>query len=141
MNEIGYNNFKREIKVQKEGESKVELAEVMKALSHENRLRILNLLNQKSLCVCELTNIMEVNQSNASRHLSKLAQADLIEQSRDGNWIYYFIKPESKEKHPFLEPLLKGMGKEKELLADLEKLQIYEESGIDCSELKYEDLF
>ncbi|MFN2364657.1 MAG: ArsR/SmtB family transcription factor [Halarsenatibacteraceae bacterium] len=119
----------------------MELAEVMKALSHKNRLRILNLLNQKTLCVSELTNIMEVNQSNASRHLSKLAQADLIEQSRDGNWIYYFIKPESKEKYPFLEPLLKGMGKEKELLADLEKLQIYEESGIDCSELKYEDLF
>jgi ArsR family transcriptional regulator len=56
----------------------MNIIEVLKALAHENRIRILNLLAENELCVCELENILQVNQSNASRHLSKLKNADLI---------------------------------------------------------------
>ncbi|MGM0421184.1 MAG: ArsR/SmtB family transcription factor [Bacillota bacterium] len=119
----------------------MKLAKIMKALAHENRLRILNLLNQQALCVCELTNIMEVNQSNASRHLKKLAQADLIEQSREGHWVYYSINQDNYVEYPFLEALFASFKQEGELQADLEKLKTYQQSGLDCSQLDEVDIF
>lgn len=57
----------------------IDVLKIMKALSHQNRLRILNLINQHELCVCEIQYIMQINQSNTSRHLNKLKQAEIIE--------------------------------------------------------------
>jgi len=56
----------------------MEIIEVLKALAHENRIRILNILAESELCVCELENIMQITQSNASRHLAELKQVNLI---------------------------------------------------------------
>lgn len=119
----------------------MKLAELMKAMAHENRLRILNLLNQQALCVCEITNIMEVNQSNASRHIKKLVQANLIEQSREGHWIYYSINQDIYAEYSFLEEFFASFKKEEELQADLEKLKTYQQSGLDCSQLDEVDIF
>ncbi|MFW6238200.1 MAG: ArsR family transcriptional regulator, partial [Halanaerobiales bacterium] len=42
----------------------MELIEILKALAHENRLRILNLLRKQPLCVCEIKTLMGIGQSN-----------------------------------------------------------------------------
>lgn len=114
----------------------MELLEIIKALSHENRLRILNLLKNQELCVCELESIMGINQSNASRHLSKLKQVGLIEDEQKAQWVYYKLNQGLLNDHLFLSNILED---ELDLLEicqnDLEMLRKYSDSDISCEEL------
>jgi ArsR family transcriptional regulator, arsenate/arsenite/antimonite-responsive transcriptional repressor len=64
-------------------------ARTFKALSDETRLRILALLAQGELCVCDLMAILELPQSTVSRHLATLRHAGLVEDRRQGVWMYY----------------------------------------------------
>jgi ArsR family transcriptional regulator, arsenate/arsenite/antimonite-responsive transcriptional repressor len=63
---------------------------VFTALAHPLRLRALLLLEQeRELCVCELTHALGVAQPMISRHLAQLRQAGLVQDRRQGLWIYY----------------------------------------------------
>lgn len=60
------------------------------ALAHPLRLRALLLLQQEGeLCVCELTHALGVSQPMISRHLAQLRQAGLVNDRRQGLWVYY----------------------------------------------------
>lgn len=64
--------------------------EFMRLLADETRLRALLLLEQKGdLCVCELTEALEVSQPKMSRHLAHLRDAGVVETRRAGQWIHY----------------------------------------------------
>ena len=67
----------------------MELTDVLKALADSNRLRILNLLHEETLCVCDLEAVLELNQSNLSRHLSRLKQAGLVKAQKKALFTYY----------------------------------------------------
>jgi ArsR family transcriptional regulator, arsenate/arsenite/antimonite-responsive transcriptional repressor len=67
----------------------MDVAELMKALADPNRLRILNLLHERTLCVCDLEAILDLNQSNLSRHLAKLRQAGLVKPQKKALFTYY----------------------------------------------------
>jgi ArsR family transcriptional regulator, arsenate/arsenite/antimonite-responsive transcriptional repressor len=67
----------------------IDVADLMKALADPNRLRILNLLHEKTLCVCDLEAILDINQSNLSRHLAKLRQAGLVTPKKKALFTYY----------------------------------------------------
>lgn len=63
-----------------------------KALSEETRLQMLILILQHGeLCVCDLESVLEIGQSKASRHLRYLLNAGLLQDRREGVWIYYRI--------------------------------------------------
>jgi ArsR family transcriptional regulator len=62
-----------------------------KALSDENRLRIVDLLRGGERCVCELTDALDVGQSLLSFHLKTLKDAGLVSDRRDGRWAYYSL--------------------------------------------------
>ena len=64
------------------------------ALGVRLRLRLACcLLTEKAgLCVCELVDALEVSQPNASRHLKLMKVAGLVEEDRDGRWVYYRLK-------------------------------------------------
>ena len=66
---------------------------VFRALSDPTRLRILNLLLQGELCVCDIVNTLKVAQPFASRHLAYLKQAGLVDARREGLWMYYKLTP------------------------------------------------
>jgi ArsR family transcriptional regulator, arsenate/arsenite/antimonite-responsive transcriptional repressor len=68
-----------------------EKIEIFKVLSEMNRVRILMMLMQKSLCVCEMTYILELTTATVSNHLSYLRQNGFIEDEKDGKWINYKI--------------------------------------------------
>ncbi len=120
----------------------MELIDFIKALAHENRLRILNLLKEKDLCVCELRNIMNINQSNASRHLAKLKQVDLIEYDKEGQWVYYKINKKQIEEYSFIKKLLEEeLDKEEKYNKDIERLRLYQQSEINCDKLDDSDIF
>lgn len=65
------------------------MVEILKALADENRLRIVNLLTECPLCVCEIEEALGISQSNASRHLNRLRTAGIISSERKSQWIYY----------------------------------------------------
>ncbi len=69
------------------------------AFSDETRLRIYLLLAKGELCVCELVNILNMEQSRISHSLRVLKEAGLIGYKREGKWIIYSANPEmSKNK-------------------------------------------
>lgn len=61
----------------------------MKALGDPSRLRIVRLLAEASLCVCEIESILELPQYAVSRHLAVLRQAGWVEGWREGTWMHY----------------------------------------------------
>jgi len=73
-----------------------EYAEVYKAVSDETRLKILALLFQHGeCCVCDVLEVCGITQSKASRHLQTLRRAGLLQDRRDGTWVYYRIASEA----------------------------------------------
>lgn len=104
-------------------------AKLFKALSDETRLRILSLLAGGELCVCDLMTILDLPQSTVSRHLATLRNAELVEDRRQGVWMYYRLA-EGEELLPreFLAALpgrlaatAQGKSDQASLLAHLEK--------------------
>jgi ArsR family transcriptional regulator, arsenate/arsenite/antimonite-responsive transcriptional repressor len=69
-----------------------QLVQMYKALSEDMRLRIMMLLIQGELCVCDLMAIFEQPQSKVSRHLAYLKHSGLIKGRRVGTWMHYSIK-------------------------------------------------
>lgn len=62
---------------------------ITKALSEENRVRIILALRKGELCVCEIIALLGLAPSTVSRHMSILRQAGVVEGRKDGRWIYY----------------------------------------------------
>ena len=65
------------------------ISRLFKALGDETRVRIIALLAHGELCVCHVEAALSLSQPNASRHLSILRAAEVVETRRQGNWIYY----------------------------------------------------
>lgn len=68
-----------------------KLLDALKALSDETRLRILNLLYEKELCVCDIMEALNISQAKASRHLIYLKNAGLVKDRKHAQWVYYSI--------------------------------------------------
>lgn len=66
-----------------------ELVTIFQALSDETRLRILKLLENGELCVCDLVAALNMVQPKVSFHLSALKEAGFIKDRKQGRWIHY----------------------------------------------------
>lgn len=80
------------------------LLDALKALSDETRLRILNLLYEKELCVCDVMETLKITQAKASRHLIYLKNAGLVRDRKHAQWVYYSIPSEKRLK--FIDSLI-----------------------------------
>ncbi|MCX7710226.1 MAG: metalloregulator ArsR/SmtB family transcription factor [Clostridia bacterium] len=67
------------------------LLNVLKSISDETRLRIINLLFEKELCVCDIVETLKITQTKASRHLIYLKNAGLVKDRKQAQWAYYSI--------------------------------------------------
>ncbi len=70
--------------------------ELFKALSEDSRLRILALLQERELCVCEIEASLKMTQSNASRHLTILKRSGILDSYKQAQWTYYKISEKFK---------------------------------------------
>lgn len=59
------------------------------ALSEPLRIRTIEYLRTRELCVCELCELLEISQSKLSFHLKVLKTAELVQTRQEGRWIYY----------------------------------------------------
>jgi len=69
-----------------------DVTKVFKALSDSNRIRIIEMITDKAMCVCEITSILGLATSTVSKHLSILRDAGIIEDEKDGKWVNYRLK-------------------------------------------------
>jgi len=101
-----------------------QLAAQFKALSEDTRLRILALMfRHGELCVCEVERFLDISQSRASRHLRYLLNAGVVEDRREGLWVYYRVaQPASQQQRSLLEAL-------RGLLEDIEVPDISSQLG------------
>jgi ArsR family transcriptional regulator len=114
----------------------MEIVQLFKALSDETRIRILNLLRTGELCVCDIETILNIQQSNASRHLNKLKWAGLIVSSKKSQWVYYRINKEIITKYPFIEAIINDELSTMNILReDAERLIKHKASGTSCERL------
>ena len=80
----------------------MKLVQVYQCLCDETRLRILNLLTQRSLCVCHLQEILDRPQAQVSQHLARMKKDGLVESNRHNNWMIYSLPkkaPRALEAH------------------------------------------
>ncbi len=102
-----------------------DIVRIFKALADPTRLRIVLLLRQRELCVCELMFVLKMEQSRVSHHMRVLRDAGIAEDVRDGRWIIYRV-PEGAR--ALLEGLVSGALRERieaaaEATGDVEKLE------------------
>lgn len=101
--------------------SLLENVQMFKALGDETRLRILGLLSQGELCVCDIMEVLKLPQSTASRHLAYLKNSKLVCSTRRGKWMYYQLDasiPDGSVHHQIIQ-YLAGLA---EIQADHQKL-------------------
>jgi len=75
------------------------MVDIFKALSEESRLRILSLLTENEMCVCEIEAALKMTQSNASRHLTALKKCGILDSYKDAQWAYYRISDHFKQQN------------------------------------------
>ncbi len=68
-----------------------EFLNITKALSDENRLRMLMALREGEVCVCQIAELAGLALSTVSKHLSVLYQAGLVNARKEGRWMYYSL--------------------------------------------------
>ena len=102
-----------------------DLIKVFKALSDETRIRLLKLLQQRELCVCELMQTLNMTQSRVSRNLGILKDAGLAKDRRDGLWVHYSLDQKSFNRYatPILELLKDWVNDDAAILEDLDELR------------------
>ncbi|OGR04917.1 MAG: ArsR family transcriptional regulator [Deltaproteobacteria bacterium RIFOXYD12_FULL_50_9] len=84
-------------------------AKIFKALADETRLRIMALLANGELCVCDLMAVLNLPQSTVSRHLSYLKNTGWVLDRRQGTWMHYRL---NRENTPLQQALLNVFQKE-----------------------------
>ncbi|MFH1156391.1 MAG: metalloregulator ArsR/SmtB family transcription factor [Pseudomonadota bacterium] len=72
------------------------LIKVMKATSDPTRIKILKMLEKKTMCVCEIQTALGTAQSTASKHLKILEEAGLVSSRKDGLWVNYCLSDGSQ---------------------------------------------
>ena len=103
----------------------MSLIQIYQCLCDETRLRILNLLREGELCVCQITELFGFAPSTISKHLSILHQAGLIQSRKAERWVYYRLP--DKAAPPMVSESLawvrKSVGATEEALADAKALK------------------
>ncbi len=77
---------------------------VFKALGDANRLRIVKMLGDRELCMCEVREVLGLSSSTVSKHLTVLRDAGLLLDSKEGRWVNFRLNDRAGE--PFLRSLL-----------------------------------
>lgn len=88
---VAYNIDGRRWEVKSLQTEEKRTAGIFKALSDENRIRILKLLQNGEKCACVLLDDLKITQPTMSHHMKILCDSDLVVGRKEGKWIYYSI--------------------------------------------------
>lgn len=105
---------------------------VMKALSDPNRVKIIKMLEQREMCVCELTAALGLAQPTVSKHLKLLEDAELVTSSKDGSWVNYRLDTEATSPYAttMLAQMQEWLNSEKEIAELILQLPVFDRERI-----------
>jgi ArsR family transcriptional regulator len=100
-----------------------DLARLFAALADRTRLRLLNLMNGREVCVCFFVEILKQSQPKVSRHLAYLRKAGIVRARREGKWMHYRIeRPTDSGAAAILDATLQSFGADREMQSDRAQL-------------------
>lgn len=112
------------------------LVNIFKLLSDETRLRIIILLSQQELCVCELSGILEVPQPKISKNLSKLRDLDLVFGRRKEKFIFYTLTSNNLILTNTVKNIIDSMDDYPQLILDMnrviDKEKYLKQNSVNC---------
>jgi ArsR family transcriptional regulator len=86
------------------GNAMKEFVKVMKALSDPNRVKLVKMLQKRTMCVCEVQAALGISQPTASKHLMILEKSGLVDRKKEGLWVNYSLTNGSRS--PYAASLL-----------------------------------
>ena len=105
------------------GKPHFDLERFFQALGDKTRLRLLNLMGDREICVCYLVEILGQPQPKISRHLAYLRNAGIVAARRDGKWMHYrIVMPPNEGAAQVLRQVLQSLQEEKPMQADRNRL-------------------
>lgn len=98
---------------------------VFRALSDPSRIRIVKMLEERELCVCEIREVLNLSTSTVSKHLSILRDAGLVLDWKEGKWVNFKLNSAVADTliRPLLGVLKDGLADEKQVRQDREKVK------------------
>lgn len=107
---------------------------LFRALADPTRLRLLNLIANREICVCYFVEILRISQPKVSRHLAYLRRAGIVASRREGKWMHYrLVAPKDEAAASILRETLKHLQRKSEMRRDVSRL-----SSACCAPQKYE---
>ena len=108
---------------------------VTKALADRNRVRALLALQDRQLCVCQIIEFLGLAPATVSKHMAILRQAKLVEDSKEGRWVYYRLPRGSSPRviHDVLAWVRGSLAADPDIREDAKRLK-------DILKIKPEDL-
>jgi ArsR family transcriptional regulator len=101
-----------------------DLVRLFAALADRTRLRLLNLMNGREVCVCYFVELLKQGQPKISRHLAYLRNAGIVSARREGKWMHYSIQPPTDARAAaVLDATLDSLKADREMQSDLAKLE------------------
>lgn len=112
-----------------------KITDIFKILSDETRLRILLLLYEGELCVCQISGILDVPQPKISKNLSKLRDLRIVEDDRQEKFVYYTLSRDNELLMDILKRITKNPESPSLLQSDKDRLVEKETYLNQCSNL------
>lgn len=97
--------YERNYSTEEKGGKAMDVARLLRVLGDETRLRMLHLLRKKTLCVCDLMELLRISQPNASQHLNRLRSVGLVICERRAQWMFYRLNEALFSESAFLAAL------------------------------------
>ena len=106
------------------GSKPASLAGLFAALADTTRLRLLNLISGREVCVCYFVEILRQGQPKISRHLAYLRKAGIVAARREGKWMHYrLVTPADSASASVLAAVLDSLAADKQMQIDRAKLE------------------
>ena len=97
---------------------------LFRALADPTRLRLLNLIAGREICVCYFVEILRLSQPKVSRHLAYLRRAGIVAARREGKWMHYrLLIPRERAAAGILRETLTHLRGREAMRRDLSRLQ------------------
>ncbi|WP_126994129.1 ArsR/SmtB family transcription factor [Thermosipho globiformans] len=103
----------------------IEVIEIIKLFSNETRARILFLISNTEVCNCDIENVLNITQSNVSKHLKQAEFLNLVNKRKSSYWTYYSLNNEMLKRYSFINEILKELAKIEPFKNDLKNLREY----------------
>ena len=107
-----------------ENGKRVSVETLLRALADRTRLRLINLMGDRELCVCYFVEVLGANQPKISRHLAYLRRAGIVKARREGLWMHYRLAvPPDSHAARILQEVRTSLADDPEMRRDRERLK------------------